>query len=100
MNNMLPQLSPVLFWDVESPDLKHDVTQIVERVLELGTLDDFRKILSFYGRDTVKNILLKSMRMSQRDMHFCSVFFEVDKSYFACYTKKSLTQKPLRYWNP
>ena len=68
--------------------------------MEMGTLDDFRTILSFYGHNQVKNILLNSKRLSQRDLHFCSVFFEIEISRFACYTKKSLTQKPLRYWNP
>lgn len=96
----LPQLSPVLFWDVEATDLKNDIVPIVERVIELGTLDDFRKVLAFYGKDTVKNILLQSTRLSPRDLHFCSVFFEVDKTKFACYTKKYSSPKPLRYWNP
>ena len=96
----MTQLSPVLFWDVKNPDLAHDQTFIVERVMELGTLDDFRKVLSLYGREVVKHILLNSMRLSPRDVHFCGVIFEIDESLFACYTKKSLIQKPLRYWNP
>jgi hypothetical protein len=71
----------------------------VERVIELGTLDDFREIIAFYGYETVKNILLNDTRLSARDLHFCSVYFDIDKSQFACYTKKSSTPKPIRFWN-
>jgi hypothetical protein len=96
------QLSSVLFWDVNKDEIewKSDEKWIVERVIEFGTLDDFREIIAFYGYETVKNILLKSTRLSARDLHFCSVYFDIEQSQFACYTKKSSIPKPVRFWNP
>jgi hypothetical protein len=103
-NKMIPaaaiQLSPVLFWDVNEIEWERDAEWLIERVVELGTLDDFRNIIAFYGYETVKTTLLKSLRLSVRDLHFCSVYFDIDKSRFACYTKKSSVMKPIRYWNP
>ncbi|MDR3133357.1 MAG: hypothetical protein LBU42_04960 [Prevotellaceae bacterium] len=92
--------SPALFWDVDNVAGKPNVEWVVARVVEMGTLDDFKRLLVFYGKETVKSIVLRSARLSARDIHFLSFYFEVDKSQFACYTKKQLPPKPLRYWNP
>jgi len=94
-------LSPVLFWDTDSAvDWERDAEWLIERVVEMGTLDDFCRILGVYGREKVQTVLLQSGRLSDRDLHFCSIYFGIEKSKFACYTKKSLKDKPLRYWNP
>jgi hypothetical protein len=94
------QLSPVLWWDVDKKETDSRAGWIAERVVEMGTLDDFRKILAYFGHERVKELLLQSTRLSARDLYFCSVYFEVDESQFACSTKKSSSPKPLRYWNP
>jgi hypothetical protein len=94
-----PDFSAVLFWDTGQIDWERDAEWLVERVVEMGTLDDFIKIIHFYSYDKVKTILLNSRRLNERDLHFCSVYFDIEKSRFACYTEKSSMIRPLRYWN-
>ena len=93
-------LSPVLFWDTDQIDWVRNAEWLVERVVEMGTLNDFKKLFEIYSYEEIKTIVINSLRLSERDLHFCCVYFNVEKSQFACYTKKSLTVKPLRYWNP
>lgn len=92
--------SAFLFWDTDQIDWNRDAAWLIERVIEMGTLDDFKKLFNIYGYERVKAIVLNSRCLSERDLHFCSVYFNIEKSRFVCYTEKSLTTKPLRYWNP
>ena len=92
--------SPVLFWDTDQIDWSRDAEWFVERVVEMGTLDDFKKLFEIYSFERIETIVSNSLHLSERDLHFCSVYFNIEKSRFACYIKKSSTQKPLRYWNP
>ena len=49
----LSALSPHLFWDIDKnrADMDSCPSQIIQRVLEYGTLDDWKLILSYYGLD-------------------------------------------------
>jgi hypothetical protein len=91
--------SPALFWDAAN-DAELHPEWLVARVVEMGTLDDFRNLLVLYGKEAVKEIVLKSARLSARELHFLSISFDVDKTQFVCYTKKPSRPKRLRYWNP
>ena len=53
--NCIERLSPVLLWDIdpEKADMDTCPQQIIVRVLEYGTLEDWRLIRSYYGLDKI-----------------------------------------------
>ncbi len=54
-DQFLQKLSPVLFWDMDKAQIDVDkhAASIIQRVLEFGTLDDWRLTRDFYGLDFV-----------------------------------------------
>ena len=51
----ISMLSPVLFWDVdrEHIDVEQHSAGLIQRVLEYGTLQDWRLTREFYGMDRI-----------------------------------------------
>lgn len=91
-------LSPALFWDTDPSKIKLDThaKTIIERVIMHGTWTEFKAILEYYGKDRMKNILLKLRYLDNRTLSFCSAYFLVPKSDFRCYT---LRQSNPVHWN-
>jgi hypothetical protein len=87
-------LSKALFWDVDPQTVdpqKHSAF-IVERVITLGTMEDFIIIKSHYGKSKIKRIVENLRYLNDRDLNFCSVYFNVPLNKFRCYTTRQLTQ--------
>jgi len=91
-------LSKTLFWDVDISqlDAQRNAQHIVEKVLFLGTLSDFRKTIDYYGKAKVKRMAKKIRFMDERQHHFCSIYFDIPLNQFKCYTTKQLNQT---YWS-
>ena len=91
-------LSKTLFWDVDPYTVeaeKHDAF-IVDRVLQMGTMEEFKAIKEYYGKDRILAIAMQLRYMDERVLHFCSVYFNVPLDQFRCYTQKQLN---LSHWN-
>lgn len=93
------KINPSLLWeyDVSSFDWANSKTIVAQRVIELGTPDDFYAAFDLYGgiagfREVVKNIPY----LNSLDMHFVCMFFDLKKEELRCYTKK---QSNLPLWN-
>lgn len=95
---LIKQLSQTLFWDVEieSIDYEKNAPYIIDRVLSMGTLEDFRIIKTHYGKPKIKRIAKKLRYMNERVLHFCSVYFDTPISDFRCYNIKQSNQT---HWN-
>jgi len=93
------ELSSYLFWDIHltSLDLEQHASYIVDRVISLGTLDDFLKIKSFYGHQKISDILKELRYLDDKALHFSSVYFNIPLSEFRCFTQKQLTQSHWQY---
>lgn len=91
-------LSPALFWDVDplTIDSHKHISFIVERVLNMGTLDDFKLMLRFYGKAKIIKIIKQLRYMDQRLLHFCLAYFNLQISELRCYTQKQSNQT---HWN-
>jgi len=91
-------LSPTLFWDIDGSKVGLDThaKTIVERVLLHGTWPEFKAVLGYYGRDKIKDILVKLRYLDSRTLSFCSAYFNVPISEFRCYTLKQLNPT---HWN-
>ena len=48
----------VYFWDKGLMNLKQDSYIIIERILEFGTEDEIKIISDYYGRESVKEVVI------------------------------------------
>jgi hypothetical protein len=90
--------SKVLFWDIEPQkiDSKKQAAFIIERVLSLGTMEDFNVLKSIYGKTKIKNEAKKIRYLDDRVLHFCSIYFKTPLNEFRCYIAK---QSNHTHWN-
>jgi hypothetical protein len=92
------ELRPALFWDVNVADIdleKHRAS-VIERIATRGRFDEFRAMVGFYGRESVKNTLLNARYLDKRTLSYCSLIFEVSITEFRCY---KLAQLNPEHWN-
>ena len=87
-----------LFWeyDVAQLDLQRDASTIIPRVLERGTLNDWKETMDFYGGDSILNTLLKTRYLKNKSLNFASFLFDTPVENFLCYTQKQLNRT---HWN-
>lgn len=85
-----PNIRPFLLWDVniEQFDFLANKQLVIERSCSLGNLSDFKEIVRFYGFETVKNELIRSVSLDVKSHSFFSRFFNIPLEQFKCYSKK------------
>ncbi len=96
--NLLPNLSPHLFWDIDFSQLdwnKHQLL-IVERVIERGTYKEFRLVESHYGKKEMTRIIKNLSYLHIKDIAFVHTYFDIPLNELKCYTRKQLNQN---FWN-
>jgi hypothetical protein len=98
-NTVLFGLSKTLFWDVDlnEVDVQKNAMHIIEKVMLMGTLSDFRNTIKFYGKPKVKKMVMQIRYMDDRQHHFCSIYFNIPLEQFRCYTTKQLNQTHWSY---
>lgn len=85
-----------LFWDtnVQTIDPQKHKQEIIERVLERGSWDDIREIISYYGKNLIAEVAKKSRWFSDKTMYFISGYFQIPLQDMKCYTEKQSNQIP------
>ena len=93
------ELRPALFWDVniEEVDLVKHRSSVIERITNRGRLDEFRAMVKFYGRETVKNVLINVRYLDKRTLSYCSLIFDVPITEFRCYKLAQLNPEHWTY---
>ena len=73
------KISDTLFWDVDisSIDYVKNAPFVVERVLTMGTLEDFFTIRDYYGKPKLKRIIKNLRYLDDRTLSFCSTYFNM-----------------------
>lgn len=91
--------SPHLFWDIaiESLDLDQHAPYIIDRVLSLGTMDDFKNIKRYYGLEKIKQVVKEARYLDDKVLHFCSLYFNIPLTDFRCYIQRPLTTSHWQY---
>lgn len=87
-----------LFWDVdiETIDLQKHKASVIERIVTRGRWDEFQLMLQYYGRSTVKEVLLNTRWLDKRTLSFCSAIFNTPVTEFRCY---KLAQLNPAHWD-
>jgi hypothetical protein len=92
---MLENLSNRLFWDVDpsSLDWERDMPLIVIRVVERGTLEEWRTIMRKYGLSNIVATAKKVRSMDALAANFLAQISDTPISEFQCYTTRQLNQQ-------
>ncbi len=82
-------ISPSLLWDYDLStfDWWKSRKVVVQRVIERGWLTDFYAALNMYGgMDGMRDIIREVPYLSERDMNFVCVAFNIKMEEVSCYT--------------
>lgn len=85
--DMQLQLRQAFFWDtdVKTIDLQQHKTSVIERIVMRGRLEEFQAAMRYYGKETVKKVLLNARYLDKTTLAFCSTIFEIPVTEFRCY---------------
>lgn len=99
MEFSLNQLNKAYFWDVDFNKLEKykSMRLVIERVINLGNLEDIRLIQKIYSEHEIRETLCKLNYLDPKTLNFASLLFNIPKTRFKCYTKKQSVQKPWTY---
>lgn len=81
-------LSKHLFWDTKYDDIDFDKhsSYVVSRVLEYGTLEDWKYIKDYYGLEKIVEISSRLRTLDKKALSFISAIGNIPKENFKCYT--------------
>ncbi|MEZ4987878.1 MAG: hypothetical protein R2795_23090 [Saprospiraceae bacterium] len=96
--NMELTLRQNLFWDTDiaSIDLQKHKASVIERIATRGRWEEFQAMLLYYGKPTVKDVLLNARWLDKRTLSFCSTIFDTAVTEFRCY---KLAQSNPKHWD-
>lgn len=89
-NEYIASFSDYLFWDIDKSSLKleDNASFVVSRVLELGQLQDWNLLVSYYGLDGIIKIARNLRTLEPRALSFISALSSTPKSEFRCYSQR------------
>lgn len=88
----MASLSKMLFWDIDMECVNMDScpSQIIQRVLEYGTWEDWTIIRNYYGLDKIVDVCRKLRSLDPIALSFISTISHTDKKEYRCYHTKQL----------
>ncbi len=92
------QLSPVCLWDIDRDqfDPNQYPAHIISRVLEYGTLGDWRLIRSYYGMDKIVEVCKNIRTLNAVSLAFICAMSGTRKEDYRCY---HIRQSNPTLWN-
>jgi hypothetical protein len=86
------QISSRSFWDVRFEDLDFDKDKsfIIEKVMNYGVMSDFVCALKFYGKEIIREEIIKAAYLKKDVLNFVCFYFDLKPIQFQCYSKRQL----------
>lgn len=83
----ISKLSPHLFWDIDISQADMDTcpAQIIQRVLEYGSLKDWRLIHSYYGLDKIVSVCKSLRTLDPKALSYICCISNTSKEEYRCY---------------
>ena len=77
-----------LFWDVafDSIDWQRHARFVIARVVSRGNLQDWETLKTIYGKNRIKEEVVCIRSLDPKTLAFLSVYFDIDKASFRCYS--------------
>ena len=97
-NNIIKGFSSYLFWDVDtsSIDMEKHSAYMVQRVLELGQLSDWKSLVAYYGLERIVETARNLRTLDPKALSFIATISSTAKESYRCYTQKQSFQT---HWN-
>ena len=89
MQTKLPADFKEYFWDVDFEELeieKHTFL-IIKRLLDRGNLSDIRWLIKTYGKENIKEVVLKTKDLARPTGNFWADLLSLNKSQVPCLQK-------------
>jgi hypothetical protein len=88
-----------LFWDLDLSKIDEIQNRliIIERVFSMGDIPDIRELIKFYGKNTIKKEIKKAGNLDNKTLAWASIFLNIPKSDFKCYSKRQSNQAHWSY---
>jgi len=79
MVKLKPTFSQNLFWDIDisTLDIDKHSKYILERVLQYGDLEDWRKVKNYYSFDYLKTMALDIRTMDPKTLNFIAAYLNI-----------------------
>ena len=99
MSTLMQHINKTYFWDIDLNKLKENNSKrlIIERVINFGKLHEIQLLKEHYGTEVVKKTLCNLNYIDPKTLNFISLFFNIPKIKFKCYTRKQLNKQPWNY---
>lgn len=95
--NRMPNQALLWEYDMDTFDWQKSKVLVVQRVVEMGTPEDFFAAFDLYGGIAGFREIVKSVPyLNDLNMHFVCMLFNLKKEELRCYTKKQSSQE---HWN-
>jgi hypothetical protein len=80
-----PNIQSRLLWeyDVEKFDWERSYKIVIERVIQLGWLEDWKEMYKFYGPEKILETVEWSKQLDKRDKNFTRLFLKSDMLHAA-----------------
>lgn len=84
--------SSYLFWDIDKEGFDFDKhkAQLIHKVLEYGTIKDWKLLKELYGLETIREVSLKLRNLNVVTLSYLSTIFDINKTAFRCYKNRQL----------
>jgi hypothetical protein len=88
--NLINNLSAHLFWETlpEKLDLDKHKRYIIPRVMDRGNIDDVQKVLCYYNRNELREVLLSAPYLDKKTISYFAFYFDCSLSDFRAYRRK------------
>lgn len=76
MENQSQIINPALLWeyDLDTFNYRKSYKIVIERVLQMGSLEEWRKMIKFYTKDQILETIEWSAQLDRRDKEFSKFF--------------------------
>jgi GTP:adenosylcobinamide-phosphate guanylyltransferase len=83
------------FWDTDLASLDPDESRrlIIDRVFSMGSVEDVREVINYYGQEGVVEVLCDLPYLDPKTLNFVSVIFNIPREQFKCHQRRQSTEK-------
>lgn len=78
-----PNIPAFLLWEYDLKTFNYDKSYkiVIERILQMGTLDDWKEMIQFYPKEKIFETIEWSAQLDKRDKDFSLFFLKSDMLY-------------------
>jgi hypothetical protein len=69
-------INPALLWEYDLETFNYDKSYkiVIERILQMGNLEEWRNMVNYYSREQILETIEWSAQLDKRDKDFCRFF--------------------------